>query len=102
MTEEQRIELSEALDKIHTLIHDLYPTLTPDASGQLTRHKLLIGDLAVHLVEELVSGQPVEEDRVIERTANLLYAVRLVAPGYPLEHAAKLLLDADTRVSGPR
>jgi hypothetical protein len=28
-----------------------------------------------------------------ERTANLLYAVRLLAPQHPLERAAELLLD---------
>jgi hypothetical protein len=92
MTEEQRTELLQSLDNIHALIHDLYPTLTADDSGKLTRHKLLVGDLAVHLVEELIRNEPHDESRVAERAANLLYAVRLVAPAYPLEQAAQLLL----------
>jgi hypothetical protein len=96
MTEEQRNELCDALDRIHSLIHDLYPTVTTDAAGQLTRHKLLVGDLAVHLVEALMSREGHQEKGVVERTANLLFAVRLVAPGYPLEEAAKLLLDPNT------
>jgi hypothetical protein len=94
MREDQRIELCEALDRVHSLIHDIYPNLTPDATGQFIRHKLLVGDLAVHLVEEVMNGADFAETRVVERTANLLYAVRLVAPDHPLEKAAELLVDA--------
>ena len=94
MTEEQRIELRTALQKVHDQIHSLYPkgsSLTE--SDKQLRHQLLVVDLVVHLADEVMGSETPNEHRVAERTANLLYAVRLIAPDHPLEQAAKLLLN---------
>ena len=96
MTEEQRIELRTALQKVHDQIHTLYPkggSLT-EADKQL-RHQLLIVDLVVHLADEVIDSATPNEQQVADRTANLLYAVRLIAPDHPFEQAAKLLLNDD-------
>ena len=49
-------------------------------------------DLAVHLADEVISSPEINKANVVERTANLLYGVRLVAPEHGVEKAAELLL----------
>jgi hypothetical protein len=94
MTEEQRIFLHTALTEVHNHIHTLYPKGDTIAeSDKRFRNQLLVVDLVVHLAQEVIESLPPNEQQVAERTANLLYAVRLIAPNYPLEQAAKLLLD---------
>jgi hypothetical protein len=53
---------------------------------------LLVVDLAMHLADEVIGAVAPNEQQVVERTANLLYGVRLVAPNHPLERAAEILL----------
>ncbi len=94
MTEEQRIALRTALKEVHDQIHVLYPkdnSLT-DCDKQL-RNQLLVVDLVVHLADEVIGGSTPNEQQITERTANLLYAIRLIASDYPFQQAAKLLLD---------
>ena len=94
MTEEQRHALRAALKEVHDQIHILYPrekSIT-ELDKQL-RNRLLVVDLVVHLAEEVIGSLTLNEQQVTERTANLLYAVRLIAPDYPFEQAAKLLLN---------
>ena len=100
MTEEQRIELRTALRKVHDQIHCLYPkggSITE--SDKQLRHQLLVVDLVVHLADEVIDSVVPNEQQVAERTANLLYAVRLIAPDHPFEQAAKLLLNDDKSIS---
>ena len=95
MTDEERAALRAALKGVHDRVHDLYPegeAATTEA-GRALRNQLLVVDLAVHLAEEVVRAPSPDAARVAERTAGLLYAVRLVAPGHPLERAAELLLE---------
>ena len=93
MTEEQRIALRAALKEVHDRVHDLYPRGEQTAGDdQQLRHQLLVVDLTVHLADEAIAATAPDARQVTERTANLLYAVRLIAPGRPFEHAAKLLL----------
>ncbi len=96
MTDEQRAALRAALKEVHDRVHTLYPTgeAAAESAGQTLRNQLLVVDLAVHLAEEVVRAAAPDEQQVVERTANLLYAVRLLAPQHPLERAAELLLDA--------
>jgi hypothetical protein len=47
---------------------------------------------AVHLADEVIAETVFDKAKVVERTANLLYAIRLVAPEHPLRKAAELLL----------
>jgi hypothetical protein len=54
---------------------------------------LLVVDLAMHLADEVIGAATPNEQQVVERTANLLYGIKLVAPNYPLERAAEILLD---------
>jgi hypothetical protein len=94
MTGEQRAVLLTALKEVHDLVHDQYPK-GPGAegpAGRRLRNQLLVVDLAVHLADEVVGMADPNEQQVVERMANLLYAVRLIAPGYPLERAAEVLL----------
>jgi hypothetical protein len=94
MTDEQRIFLHTALNDVHDRVHTLYPKGDTIAeSDKRLRNQLLVVDLVVHLAQEVIDSLPPDEQRVAERTANLLYAIRLIAPDYPLEQAAKLLLD---------
>lgn len=93
MTEEQRNALRAALKGVHDGVHDLYPRgeqLT-DGERQL-RNQLLVVDLAVHLADEAIAGTAPNAHQVAERTANLLYALGLVAPDRPFNQAAELLL----------
>jgi signal recognition particle GTPase len=94
MTEEQRIFLHTTLKEVHDQIHTLYPkgNSVTESDKQL-RNQLLVVDLVVHLAQEVIESLPSNEQQVTERTANLLYAIRLIAPNYPFEQAAKLLLD---------
>jgi hypothetical protein len=94
MTEEQRIELRTALQKVHDQIHSLYPkggSITE--SDKQLRHQLLVVDLVVHLADEVISSETPNSQQVTERTANFLYAVRLIAPDYQFKEAAELLLN---------
>jgi hypothetical protein len=94
MTEEQRTVLRAALKDVHDRVHDLYPggATGVEPGGQFLRHQLLVVDLAMHLADEVIGAETPNEQRVVERTANLLYGVRLVAPSHPLERAAEVLL----------
>ena len=94
MTEEQRIALRKSLQEIHHQIHNLYPkdTLASKSEKQL-RDQLLVVDLIVHLADEVISSANPNIQQVTERTANLLYAVRLIAPDYQFKEAAELLLN---------
>lgn len=96
MTDEQRAALRAALKEVHDRVHTLYPRgeAAAESAGRTLRNQLLVVDLAVHLAEEVVRAAAPDEQQVVERTANLLYAVRLLAPQHPLERAAELLLDA--------
>jgi hypothetical protein len=72
----------------------LYPkdnSLT-DCDKQL-RNQLLVVDLVVHLADEVICCSTPNERQITERSANLLYAIRLIASDYPFHQAAKLLLD---------
>ncbi len=94
MTEEQRIVLHTALKEVHDQVHVLYPKqIQLTESDKQLRNKLLVVDLVVHLAEEVLGGVIPNKQQVTERTANLLYAVRLIAPDYPFEQAANLLLE---------
>jgi hypothetical protein len=94
MTEEQRTLLQAALEEVHDRVHDLYPegASAAEPAGQSLRNQLLVVDLAMHLADEVIGSSTPNELQVVERTANLLYGIRLVAPKHPLEHAAKVLL----------
>ena len=95
MTEEQRVALRAALKEVHDRVHDLYPRGEEAAEGdRRLRDQLLVVDLAVHLADETVAGADPDAHQMAERTANLLYALRLVAPDRPFDRAAKLLLGA--------
>ena len=96
MTEEQRVALRAALKEVHDQIHHLYPKNNPvmDADKQL-RDQLLVVDLVVHLADEVIDSPTPNQQKVTERTANLLYAIRLIARDHPFGQAAKLLLDAE-------
>ena len=96
MTEEQRIALRAALKEVHDRIHLLYPknNSVTDFDKQL-RNQLLVVDLAVHLADEVIGSSTPDQQKVTERTANLLYAIRLIAQNHTFEQAAKLLLDAE-------
>lgn len=97
MTEEQRVFLHTALKEVHDQIHNLYPkgNSVTESDKQL-RNQLLVVDLVVHLAQEVIETLPSNEQQVTERTANLLYAIRLIAPNAPFEQAAKLLLDNES------
>jgi hypothetical protein len=94
MTDELRAVLRAALKEVHDRVHDQYPkgAAAEGSAGRGLRNQLLVVDLAVHLAEEVIGAAVPDELQVVERTANLLYAVRLVAPGHPLERAAEVLL----------
>ena len=93
MTEEQRIALRAALKEVHDRVHDLYPRDELSAKdGKELRNQLLVVDLAVHLADEVIAGSDPDAQQVTERTANLLYALRLIAPDRRFDQAAKLLL----------
>ena len=96
MTEEQRIALRAALKEVHDQIHLLYPknNSVTDFDKQL-RNQLLVVDLVVHLADEVIGSSTPNQQKVTERTANLLYAIRLIAQNHAFEQAAKLLLDAE-------
>ena len=96
MTEEQRTAVRAALKEVHDQIHHLYPknNSVTDFDKQL-RNQLLVVDLVVHLADEVIGSSTPNQRKVTERTANLLYAIRLIAPDHTFEQAAKLLLDAE-------
>ncbi len=102
MTDEQRDALFAALKDVHDRVHASYPRgeVAAADAGRRLRNQLLVVDLAVHLAEEVMRAAAPDEWQVTERTANLLYAVRLVAPQHPLERAAELLLDASRPETG--
>lgn len=94
MTEEQRINLKSALQTVHDQIHVLYPKCNSlTVSDKQLRNQLLVVDLVVHLADEVIGSVTTNDHQIAERTANLLYAVRLIAPDHPFEQAAKLLLN---------
>ncbi len=100
MTEEQRTDLLAALREIHDRIHNLYPRDQPMTElDKQTRNQLLVIDLIVHLAEKVIGRSTPNEQLVTEYAANLLYAVRLIAPDYPFDRAAKLLLGDEKDLS---
>lgn len=102
MTDEQRAALRTALKAVHDCVHNLYPAgaTAVEPAGQRLRHQLLVVDLAMHLADEVISTQAPDEQRVLERTANLLYSIKLVAPEHSLERAAELLLQSPAERAG--
>lgn len=96
MTEEQRALLLKSLKEVHDRVHNLYPRgeAAIEAAGQSLRNQLLAVDLVVHLAEEVMSADSPDGRKVAERTANLLYALRLVAPQRQMERAAEILVSA--------
>jgi hypothetical protein len=101
MTDEQRDDLRTAIKDVHDRMHGLYPRHPAAAqpAEQRLRNQLLVVDLAMHLADEALGAVTPDEQRLVERTANLLYAIRLLAPSSPMERAAELLLSGIT--SGP-
>ena len=96
MTEEQRITLRAALKEVHDQIHLLYPkNNSVSASDKQLRDQLLVVDLVVHLADEVIDSSTPNQQKIRERTANLLYAIKLIAPDRAFEQTAKLLLDAE-------
>lgn len=97
MTEEERAALLSALKAVHDRVHGLYPKgeAAIEVAGQALRNQLLVIDLVVHLAEEVIRTQAPDEQKVAERTANLLYALRLVAPRQRMGRAAELLTDTE-------
>jgi hypothetical protein len=79
---------------VHDRVHDLYPrdATAAEPAERLLRHQLLVVDLAIHLADEVIGAATPNEQQVVERTANLLYAVKLIAPRHPLKRAAETLL----------
>jgi hypothetical protein len=96
MTEEQRAALLASLKEVHDRVHHLYPggEAAIEPAGHALRHQLLVVDLVVHLAEEVIRTAAPDGQKVAERTANLLYALRLVAPQHRLDRAAELLIAA--------
>lgn len=96
MREEERAALLTLLKEIHDRVHSLYPRGEPatQQAGLALRNQLLCVDLLVHLAEELIRTAEPDEQKVAERTANLLYALKLVAPQHRLDRAAELLIAA--------
>ena len=103
MREEERNDLRAALKEVHDRVHDLYPRghEMSEKIGKDLRDRLLVIDLAVHLADEVIAAASFEKEKVVERTANLLYGVKLLAPGHGLEEAAALLL-ADPNEAAPK
>lgn len=102
MTEEQRHALRTTLKEVHDQIHILYPTdKSVTESDKQLRNQLLVVDLVVHLAEEVIGSVTLNRQQVTERTANLLYAVRLIAPDYPFEQAAERLLSDRSITNSP-
>jgi len=94
MTEEQRIALSAAFGEVHGQIHGLYPkgNSFSECDKQL-RNQLLVVDLLVQLADEVIVSSTPDQQQIAERTANLLYAIRLIASDHhPFQQAAELLL----------
>lgn len=85
-----------SLKEVHDRVHALYPRGEGSAepSEHALRNQLLVVDLVVHLAEEVIRTASPDEEKVTERTANLLYALRLVAPEHRLDRAAELLIAA--------
>ena len=100
MTDEEREALRKALMEVHDRIHGFYPrgAQAAEAVGRELRNQLLVVDLAIHLADEAIAALPTDKEKVVERTANLLYGVRLLAPESGLEKAAELLLQMVDRV----
>lgn len=94
MTDEQRNGLRMALQEVHDRAHDLYPRYATAAepAAQRLRNQLLVVDLAMHLADEVIGAVSPSEQHLLERTANLLYGVRLLTPGHAIESAAEVLL----------
>ena len=94
MKEEQRNVLRAALKEVHDRVHELYPrgADASESGGQALRNQLLVVDLAVHLADEVIAAAAAYKDKVVERAANLLFAVRLIAPERGVEKAAQMLL----------
>ena len=93
VTEEQRRVLRGTLREVHDRVHELYPkgagAAEPDK--QRLRNQLLVVDLAMHLADEVVGTASPDEQKIVERLANLLYGARRVARARGLEYAAELL-----------
>ncbi len=102
MTEEQRALLLKSLKEVHDRVHTLYPRGEEaiEEAGRALRNRLLAVDLVVHLAEELIRTDTPDERQVAERTANLLYALKLVAPQHRLGHAAEILVRATQSEAG--
>lgn len=102
MTEEQRAALLASLKEVHDRVHNLYPVgeAAVAPAGHALRNQLLVIDLVVHLAEEVIRAETPDEQKVAERTANLLYALNLVAPRHRLDHAAELLIAAEQPEAG--
>ena len=94
MTDEQRNGLRTALKEVHDRVHELYPrdATAAEPAEQGLRNQLLVVDLAMHLADEVIGAASPNEQHVVERTANLLYGIRLLTPGHPMERAAEVLL----------
>lgn len=102
MTDEQRNGLRTALREVHDRVHDLYPrgATAAQPAEQRLRNELLVVDLAMHLADEVIRAVGPSEQDLVERTANLLYGIRLLTPEHPIERAAEVLLDSIPRGSG--
>lgn len=102
MTDEQRDGLLTALREVHDRAHLLYPRdeTAVEPAGRALRNQLLVVDLVVHLAEEVIREAKPDEQKVAERTANLLYALKLIAPQHGLGRASELLIAASQSEAG--
>ena len=102
MTEEERAALLASLKEVHDRVHGLYPRgeAAVEPAGRALRDQLLAVDLVVHLAQEVVRSPTPDGRQVAERAANLLYALRLVAPRHGLDRAAELLAAAAEPAAG--
>lgn len=97
MDNEIRSKVLHAIDAAHSELHDAYPEqitarYTPE---WITQRRVLLADLALHLAEDVMRSDAVEEAALVDRLFSLLYIARDLTPtSDAVKHAVEILQPA--------
>lgn len=82
MDNEIRSRVLRAIDTAHSELHDAYPEhiTARDTPEWTTQRRVLLADLALHLAEDVMRSDAVEEAALIDRLFSLLYVARELTP----------------------
>jgi hypothetical protein len=94
MDNEIRSRVLSAIDTAHAELHHAYPEqiTARDTPEWIMQRRILLADLALHLAEDVMRSDGVEEAALVDRLFSLLYVARDLTPSSDaVKHAVETL-----------